>query len=175
MAYIDVLDLNQATPEQKQAYDGEVAKNGRVTNMKQTLLHSVLSFKVMMEWYDLRDALLPVIGERAFNFYCYAISNENDCLICSMFFVKILKDEGINYDDFKFSEIEQVLIDYGTAIVKDSHNVPEEIFTRLKAHFSTEEIILLTTFATQMIATNDINNILHIDLDNYLDSYKGGF
>ncbi|MDA5387410.1 carboxymuconolactone decarboxylase family protein [Loigolactobacillus backii] len=175
MAYINEIDLEKADLEQKAAFIQEKEKNGRVTNMKKTLLHSVISFKVMMEWYTLRDKLIPIIGERAFNFYCYAISNENDCLICSMVFVKILKDQGINYANFNFTEQEQLLINFGTAIVKDSHNVPESIFKELKQKFNDEQVILLTTFATQMIATNSINNILHVNLDNYLDSYKGGF
>src|SRR6188508_1749383 len=83
---------------------------GRITNMKSTLLGHVPSFKAYMEWYTLKDELVPYIGERAVSLFSYAISTENDCLICSVFFRKILIDSGENVDDPQVTEAEQLLM-----------------------------------------------------------------
>ena len=139
--------------------------------MKRTLLNHVPSFQVLMEWYPLEKEAEKIIGSRAVNFYCYAISTENECLICSMFFKKIITDLGIDFNTFEFTDDEQLLIDYGRAIVKDPEHVPEEIFEELKKRYSSEEIVAITAFGTIMIATNLVNKILHVDLDDHLYAY----
>ena len=91
--------------------------------------------------------------------------------ICSIFFKKILDDAGIDFENFSFTEEEQLLIDYGRAIVKDANHVPAEIFTRLKQKWSEEQIVAITAFATIMIATNLINKTLQVELDEELVPY----
>ena len=105
------------------------------------------------------------------NFFSYAISTSNDCLVCSIFFKKILDDAGIDFENFSFTEEEKILIDYGRAIVKDANNVPEEIFTSLKEKWNEEQIVAITAFATILIATNLIYNTLQVTLDDELVPY----
>lgn len=171
MAYISQVEYENATPEQKAEFDDQIQKFGRITNMKKTLLHHVPSFKVLMEWYTLQEEVVKVIGERATNFYCYAISTKNECLICSMYFKKILVDLGIDFDTFEFTEQEQELIEYGRALVEKPESIPPELFDKLKARYSEAEIVLLTSFGAMMIATNLINNSLKVELDDVLVPY----
>lgn len=170
MAYISMVEYDNASPEAKQAYD-EHAKSARITNMKKTLLHSPPAFKVMMEWYILRDEAAKFLSPLEINFYCYAISSQNDCLICSTFFRKILRDDNIRFEEFEFTARQQLLVDYGRALVRNAHEVGDELFARLKAVFSEEEIVLLTAFGAIMIATNLINTTLQVPLDGYLSGY----
>ena len=102
MPRVPQIDYNKASAEQKAAHD-EHLKIGRMTNMKRTLLNNVPSFKALMEWYVLRDEAAKFLTSLDINLFCYAISAENDCLICSTFFRKILKDEGIDFDGFAFT------------------------------------------------------------------------
>ncbi len=51
MAYISQVSYETATPEQKREFDDQIKRHGRITNMKKTLLHSIPSFKALMEWY----------------------------------------------------------------------------------------------------------------------------
>ena len=88
MPYIPMTDYDSAPPEVRAEYDDQIAKHGRITNMKRTLLQHVPSFRAYMEWYTLYDELKPVIGDRALSLFSYAISNGNHCLICSTFFRK---------------------------------------------------------------------------------------
>src|SRR5690554_6456537 len=92
MQRISMVEYADCTPLQKVLYDGQIQAHGRITNMKKTLLHSPLAFKVLMEWYPLRDRVVEFVGEFGTNVFCHAISTANNCLICSTFFRKILID-----------------------------------------------------------------------------------
>ena len=121
-----------------------------------------------MEWYPLQKEVANVIGERATNFYCYAICTKNDCLICSMFFKRILDDLNIDFESFDFTEQEQELIEYGRALVTNAEEIPTTLFDKLKVRYNEEQIVLLTAFGAMMIATNLINTSLKVELDEIL-------
>jgi alkylhydroperoxidase family enzyme len=168
---IKPVEYAVASADQRKEMQDQVNKHGRITNMKRTLLNHVPSFKALMEWYPLRDEAVKFLGEKKVNYFCYAISSENDCLICSTFFRKIIKDSGDDPDNLMISEEEQLLLDFGRKCVKDSHGIDDEMFSKLRAYYSDSEIVLLTAFAGMMIATNLINNVLQVELDEYLTSY----
>lgn len=171
MAYISQIEYETASPEAKYEIDKQIKDHGRITNMKLTLLHSLPAYHALMEWYPLEETIEAFLGERAVNFFSYAISTENDCLICSVFFTKILKDLNIDFETFEFTEEEDLLIRYGRAIVKDANHVPAEIFEEMKKYWNEEQIVAITAFATIMIATNLINKVLQVNLDGYLEPY----
>jgi heme O synthase-like polyprenyltransferase len=50
--------------------------------------------------------------------------------------------------------------------------VPDELYGGIASYFTTEQIVALTGFASIMIATNIINNVLEVDLDEYLYAYQ---
>lgn len=166
-----MVEYEKASINAKNEYDDQIAKHGRITNMKKTLLHSVPSFKALMEWYPLRDEVQKVVGELATNVFAYGISYQNNCLVCSTFFRKILRDNGKDPDNLVLDETSKLLLDYGNACVDKPTVVSKELFTRMKNRFNEQEIVLLTAFAGLMIATNLINNALEVDLDDYLELY----
>ncbi len=170
MPYIPMIDYNTAPEDIRKAHD-EHMKIGKITNMKKTLLNNVPSFKALMEWYTLRDEAAKFLTPLDINFYCYAISSQNDCHICSTFFRKILKDENIDFESFQFNQLQQILLDYGRALVDHPHEIEDAVYDRLKRTFSDEQIVLLTAFGAIMIATNLINTSLKIPLDGYLMGY----
>ena len=171
MAYITQVQYDYAPQEVKREFEEQIKKNGRITNMKRTLLHSLPAYKALMEWYTLKDEVMPFLGERGVNFYCYAISTENDCLVCSTFFARILQDMNINFDEIDFTEKEELIIKYGRSLVRNPQEIPPEIFDDLKKHFNEEEIVALTAFGSMMIATNLINTALKVELDDVLVPY----
>ena len=171
MAYISQLKYEDAPEKTRKVIDQWVKEHGPLTNMKETLIHSIPSFHALMEWFPLEEEIESFLGERAVNFFCYAISTTNDCLLCSVFFKKILDDAGIDFEHFNFTEEENILIEYGRAIVKDANSIPPELFERMKEKWSEEQIVAITAFATIMIATNLINKALKIELDQELIPY----
>jgi hypothetical protein len=171
MSRISVQDYENLSSGAKKEYDGQVEKHGRITNMKKTLLHSLPSFRVLMEWYPLRDEAVKIVGEFPLNVFAYAISYGNDCLICSTFFRKILKDGGQDPDNLALDGDSKLLMEYGEACVKKPASVSDGLFARMRARFNEEQIVLLTAFAGMMIATNLINTALDVELDDYLTPY----
>jgi hypothetical protein len=139
--------------------------------MKRTLLHNIPAFRAYMEWYSLRDLIVPFTGERAFSLFCYAISTGNECLVCSTFFRKILIDSGDDPDNPKLSETEKLLMDFGHAIARDPHHISESIYDEIKATYNTEQIVLLIAFAGIMAATNLFNTVAKVPLDEVLYQY----
>jgi len=171
MPRITLVEYEGTSAEIKKEFEDQISKNGRITNMKRTLLHSLPAFHALMEWYPLRTELLGFISERGLNLFAHAISAENHCLVCSTFFRKILIDGGDNPDNPRISEKEQVLIDFGRQCVTEPNGVDDALFTRLKGFFDEKQIVLLTAFTGLMIATNLINSVLKVDLDEYLSDY----
>jgi len=55
------VDLTSA-PADAQSAAAAHQQRASLTNMKRTLLHAVPAFDALMSWYDLRDAIAPVIG-----------------------------------------------------------------------------------------------------------------
>jgi alkylhydroperoxidase family enzyme len=168
-----MTDYESAPAEVKREYDDQIKKNGRVTNMKRTLLHNVPAFHAYMEWYTLYDQLAAFISGRAISLYSYAISQANDCLVCSTFFRKILIDSGEDPDKPKLSEIEKLLMDFGHAIGQDPHHIPDELYKKIEAQFNTEQIVILVAFAGIMAATNLFNTAAKVPLDEVLYKYVG--
>lgn len=171
MAYISQVVYEEASKEVKAQFEDQIKRNGRITNMKKTLLHSLPAFHALMEWYPLRDTVQEFLGERAVNFFCYAISTENQCLICSMFFKQILDDLQIAFDSFAFTEEEERIIAYGKALVSGPQNISAELLAELKQSYNEEQIVALTAFGSLMIATNLINTALQVELDDELVPY----
>ncbi|TAL34580.1 MAG: hypothetical protein EPN93_11765 [Spirochaetes bacterium] len=167
-----MTEYEGASQEVRREYDDQVARHGRITNMKRTLLHSVPAFKAYMEWYTLKDLIVPFIGERAFSLFSYAISNGNNCLICSLFFRKILVDSGEDTDNPKLSDIERLLMDLGVHICTNPHEIPGEFYGRLKTAFTDEQLTLLVAFAGIMYATNLFNTVARVPLDEVLYPYR---
>ena len=50
--------------------------------------------------------------------------------------------------------------------------VSDDVYARLSAEFTAEQIVALTAFGAMMVATNVFNNALDVDLDEYLEGYR---
>jgi alkylhydroperoxidase family enzyme len=172
MARIAPLEDVDADLAGRAALEKIVAAHGRVTNMKRTLARAPVALDALMTWYDLRDIVVPFLGERATTLFAHAISAETDCLICSTFFRRILIDQGEDPDALRLDEWQQTIVDYGLQLARDPHRVSDELFARIAARLRPEEIVALTAFGGLMVATNLFNNALRVDLDGYLQEYR---
>lgn len=56
----------------------------------------------------------------------------------------LLKKNGIDFEHFAFTPKEEILIEYGQAIAEDPKHVSEELFEKMKANFTEEEIVVIT-------------------------------
>lgn len=173
MARIPPLDYDEASPEARAAHDQHQAHVGRITNMKRTLLRSVPAFHALMEWYPLRDTVRPFLGERLTHLFAHAVSAETDCLICSTFFRRLIIESGEDPTALALSDRERVVIGFGRQLAKDAHGVSDAMYGELAGLFTPEQLVALTSFGAIMLATNVFNNALRVDLDGYLEPYRG--
>lgn len=165
MPIIEKIDLEEASDEVKEAVKKHLAEGYRITNEKLTLLHNVTCFEALeVQSYAVDRQLQRLVGKRAADFFEYAISQENDCIVCSTYFKKLLESHGItDIETFAFTDTEKLLIEYAKAIAADVKKIPKELFVRLKERFTSEEIVVITTMGVFMIANNYFNDILRVE------------
>jgi len=165
------IDYSTAPAATQRAHDDHL-RIARITNMKRTLLRSVPAFDALMTWYTLRDATIPILGERLTTIFAHAISAETDCLICSTFFRRILIEAGEDPDHLSLDAREQAVVAFGRCLAQSPFTVPDEVFAPLRERFDEEAIVSITAFGALMVATNVVNNALEIPLDEYLETYR---
>ena len=167
MARIKLLEQNEVTGAEKERYDERAGRNA-VTNMKRGLLNDAATYDAFMAWYTSWNRLVEVIGEKDAVLYAHAISTTNSCQLCSLFFISDVKGLGLDPHNLQYDKKEQVLVDLAQSIVKDPTSVSDEIFVRLREFFDDREIVVIVGFAGQMIATNNFNSVLQINVDQRL-------
>jgi alkylhydroperoxidase family enzyme len=172
MARIPPLAEEDAPPAARAELDRQRAAHGRVTNMKRTLAHSPAALHALMQWYALRDEVLPFLGERLTTLFAHAVSTRTDCLICSTFFRRLLVEAGEDPDRLRLDEREQAVVDYGRQLAADANGVSDALLARLSQFLTPAQVVALTAFGGFMIATNVFNNALRVDLDEYLWPYR---
>jgi hypothetical protein len=172
MARIKPVGENELSPSVKVAFERHVQNyQGRITNMKATLGHSLLAFEVYMQWYPLYEEVEKIAGKRLAYLYAYSISHAAECPLCSTFFRKIIIDAGEKPEALELTSRQNDLLNFGSSIAKYHGNIADHLYNTVAAHYSKEEMIILIAFAGQMIATNILNNVIETDIDEYLVDY----
>jgi alkylhydroperoxidase family enzyme len=161
-----------ASLESRAAMDEIRTTHGRVTNMKRTLARAPVALHALMTWYDLREAVLPFLGDRLTTLFAHAISLGTDCLVCSTFFRRLLIDAGEDPGQLQLDGWEQTIVAFGRQLAIDPHGVSDQLYDRLAARLRPEQIVALTAFGGLMVATNLFNNALRVDLDEYLEPFR---
>lgn len=175
MARVKFMEYEEAKGKVKEAFDYQLKKSGNVTNMKKALLNDYATYEAFMGWYVSFDRLVEVVGQRAAMILAHSVSTTNGCMLCSLFFIRDLKAIGDDPKNLKLDEKEQLLSQLGMQMVKDPNGVTDELMNNLKKYFNDSEIVTIVGFAAQMMATNNFNAVLKIDLDESLIPIQGEF
>jgi alkylhydroperoxidase family enzyme len=125
-----------------------------------------------MQWYPLRETVLPFLGERLTTLFTHAVSTQTDCLICSTFFRRVLIESGEDPDKLTLDDRERAIVEYGRQLARDPNRVSDELYERVARFLEPAQIVALTAFGGLMIATNVFNNALQVDLDDYLQPFR---
>ena len=167
MARVRFAEEQELTGAAKEAWESQTANNN-LTNMKKALLLDYPTYDAYMAWYTSWARLVEVIGERAAVVFAHAISTTNSCQLCSLFFISDLKALGLDPNQFEYAEHEELLAALGRQIVKDPTAVPDDLIESLKEIYGEAGTVAIVGFAGQMIATNNFNSVLKIDVDERL-------
>jgi hypothetical protein len=171
MARIPPVNESSAPLASRELAAAHAASGGRMTNMKWTLAHSPVALDALLQWYPLRDAVLPLLGERTLWIFCHAISTQSECVICSTFFRRLLTDSGEDPDKVELDAFEEVIVDLGRRLAQDPHTVDDALHAKLGERLTDSQIVTLIAFGAMMVATNVFNDALAVDLDGYLSPY----
>ncbi|ATU91713.1 hypothetical protein [Phyllobacterium zundukense] len=174
MSRISQIDYTEASPEIRAEHDRELSLRGRMTNMKRIMLHSPAAHRIYAEWFTLRDLLRPAISDRAIWLFSLAISEASNSLVPSTFFRRALIDSGLQPETIVPDADEALLMEFGKAIIADSNAVPDAVWQQLEARYDEPTLVNLVAFAGIMVATTIFTNVVEVDLDPELNSYKKG-
>ncbi len=163
MPRINPIDYNNASDEIKEVHD-EYIKKAPMNNMKMTLLHNPVAFKALMGFHEVLAESKKFLGELTANLFCYSISTENDCFVCSQIFKSFLDENGVDLESLVLTPEQHALISFGRNVADNPHEVYDEQMDELKDYFTDEQIVVITSLAAMMVASNIINTVLDVDM-----------
>lgn len=164
MARIPEIDIEKASPEIQKIVKEHIATGHRITNVKRIILNHLPSFiSLELGQYDLDDDLQRLIGKLDGDIFEYAISVQNECLVCTTYFSRLLREEhGLDPNTFEFTDRQKLLIEYGQKLAGHPKEIDDELFGRMQAEFDNEQIVAITTMGVMMVAMNYFNEALQI-------------
>ena len=168
MTFLPITTYENLAPAARAAIDHQLETHGgRLTTTKATLLGHLPSFDAYMQWYTLKDQLVPFIGERAVTLFAFAISRAAGSAVSVAFFTEILVAAGEDLDDpddISVTEAEALLMRWGTLIATAPHEVDDQLLASLEEAFSEKLRLILVAFAGFTVATNVFNSAGRVPL-----------
>lgn len=166
---ISEIDPENAPEEIRQIIKTHLAEGYQLTGEKRTLLHNGPAFNAVEGGsYAVAKELERYIGRRAAVFFEFAVSEENECIVCVTYYRNLLRKMGIDLATLEYTPREKLLVEYGKAIGHDPKNIPDDLFDRLKGEFTEEEIVVITAMGVMMVANNFFNDILRVRPDKLI-------
>jgi hypothetical protein len=153
MAFLALHSDDELTPDAAAAAREFLASHpGPLSNLDRVLLGSASVFTSYTAWFALRDELIPFLGERAVNLFCFAISDGYPAPYPTTFFRRELELNGDDPLDPQVTEAERLLIDWGRALGAGAASVPAELAQAVEQTFQPKLRLLLSSFAGLMVA-----------------------
>jgi len=153
MAFLALHSDDELTPDAAAAAQRFLASHpGPLSNLDRALLGSASVFAAYSAWFDLRDELIPYLGERAVNLFCFAISDGYAAHYPATFFRRELELSGDDPLDPQVTEAERLLIDWGRALGAGAASLAPELRDAVEQTFQPKLRLLLTAFAGLMVA-----------------------
>lgn len=174
MARIEPLKKEEAQGETKVIFEGIEREFGMIPNLFATIARYPKALKPLIDLYQAlsKESTIDVKLQELANL---EISRINRCHYCLAHHSQMAKMAGIKDEQLKawengkldeaFSENEKAVIEYARQITLDAENVSEELFQRIKSHFSDSEIVNLTLIIGLMNVFNRFNGAIGVVLE----------
>lgn len=165
MAHVKLVTREDLSPEGQERWDAEIVRSGsNPTHMKRALLNHLPTYDALMNWYPLYGEVERIVGKRGAVVYSFAISTQNECLLCTTYFRRALKERGEDINGRDFDEVENDLAEFGRSLTRQHRSDPE-LVARLVGRYGEEGIVALVGFGILMIGNNITNSFLNVELD----------
>jgi alkylhydroperoxidase family enzyme len=149
----------------------EKARAGRVTNMKRYLLRSLPAYRLFSDVLPLKSSLRQAIGDRAVSVFSHAISENANCLLCSTYFRKALKEHGVSPQEFQPTDVEALLITLARQMTERGEGEERNVLPALQQRFGERTVVEIVAYGAAMLATNVLNTTLGVPLDDDLKPF----
>lgn len=172
MARVRSIPSAELPPDVAEVYERFAADYGPFRNQVAVFAHVPAAVKHLMGMLmALREA--KTLPKRYLELAIVAVSKLNECDYCVAHHTPFLVPEGItpagvdrvlDYADHpEFDEVDRLVVEYTIAAWTQPNRLRDEIFARLRRHFSEAQIVELTLRITLCGFFNKFNDALQIE------------
>ena len=146
----------------------------KVPNLFATVAHYPQALKPLLEYYH-AVYTKSAIPKRVLELAILRTSLGTQSEYCLTLHKAFTLEHGVTYDEImslsedpqhtQFSEPERAVLDYAAQVTSDSRKVSDELFERLRRHFSEAEILNLSLLLGFAQLFGHLSNALHIPID----------
>jgi len=173
MSRVSIKSRDDLPQEVKPLWD-KMTTYGAFENQAGVMAHRAPIFKHM--WSLLVDlAEEAVVSKRHLELALVTVSLLNKCDYCVSHHAPKLSIQGVSeagaerlldYKDHpELDDIDKLVVEYSIAVTNNWNKTRDEIFTRLREHFSEAQVVELTWRIALCGAFNRFNDILQLDIE----------
>ena len=182
MARVKPADPAKLNPQDRDFYE-KTASYGDFANLVGTMANRP---PIMRNTFGMLLELKAenVLPQRYLELALVTVSKLNECTYCVSHHTPHLRVNGVsdeaamNVLDYEnqseFDEVDKLVVEYTIEVTQRWNYVRDEIFERLRAHFSDEQIVELTWRIALCGAFNRFNDVLQLDIEAGVDVLEQG-
>lgn len=185
MARVEQADRSRLPPEFQERFDIVEKSNGYIPNSYLILAHRP---SILQAFMDLSKAVIRDEGtlDRGFRFLiAYMSSRTAGCQFCQAHNIQSAARWGVSDQKLEaiwdyetsplFTDGERAAFDLARAASVVPNAATDEIFVRLKQHFSTPQIVEIVSVISLFGWLNRFNDTLHTELDEHTLQWAAEF
>ena len=85
-------------------------------------------------------------------------------MACSAVFKAFLDEQGVDFDTLILTPVQQALVSFGRNVADNPHEVYEDQLEEMKEFFTDEQLVVITSLAAMMVASNIFNTVMDIGI-----------
>lgn len=140
---------------------------GPLSNLDRALLNNVTVFEAYTRWYDVKEELDALVGERAVTLFSLALSRAVPAPYPTAFFEGELRNGGDDPVNPQVTEAESLLLEWGRAVGADPSRVPAELVARVEQTFKPSTRAVLAGYAGLMFAVCIFSLVAGLEPDDH--------
>ena len=173
MARVSYVPREQIPAEVRDVFDN-AASYGPFANLvgamahRPPIMHHV--FKMLMELRE--ESMLP---RRHLELALVTVSKLNECTYCVSHHTPMLTVEGVSRAGIErllefenhpeLNEVDKLVVEYAALVTQTPQRVRDDIFERLRKHFTEPQIVELTWRTALCGAFNRFNDVLQLEIE----------
>jgi len=173
MARVRDVEIDEVPAEVRPVYERFAREYGPFLNQVKVFAHRPAALKHIMGLL-LEFADEAVLSKRYLEIALVVVSKLNACEYCVIHHAPRLVEQGVDQVAVEhildeqvpgFDEVDHLVRDYAVKVTNDFHRIRDDMFDRLRAHFTEEQIVELTLRISLCGFFNRFNDVLQIGVE----------